>query len=143
MPCGVGAGLAAAGLVALPAARNIKVIAFNPGLMLDTNFVAGISSVAGFFARTLGPLILPLTSAGRFARNPKDSGLRLARLAHGNLVGDATAAFVSDDDVIPTSAFSLSLDGATRAQQELWAHSLRWAHVTEAELAQAGMPVRS
>ena len=121
----------------LPNAKHIKVLAFNPGLMLDTSFVKNImGTVIGTFAWLLLP-ILRLTSVEHLLRTGPLSGGRLARLATGKILSDATAAFVSDETPHPSSAFSLSVEGL-KYQQELWVHSAKWAGMTSVEMTAAG-----
>ena len=66
--------------------KHIKVLAFNPGLMLDTDFVKNImGSVIGTFAWLLLP-ILRLTSVVDLLRTGPLSGGRLARMATGKIL---------------------------------------------------------
>jgi NAD(P)-dependent dehydrogenase (short-subunit alcohol dehydrogenase family) len=125
----------------LAGAQSVEVLAFNPGLMLDTGFFTGImGGVAGTIARWLTP-IARLTSMGRFLRSGPASGEALARIAScpASELPVATAAYYDGPTTKPSSEFSRSRDGVTRFQQELWAHSLRWAKVTPEELAEAGL----
>jgi NAD(P)-dependent dehydrogenase (short-subunit alcohol dehydrogenase family) len=121
----------------LPHAKDLKVLAYNPGLMLDTQF---FEKIAGSFAGTLAWLLTPLlqyTPAGRFLRSGPLSGGRLARIATGTLLADENAAFASDEKAKPSSVFSRSKEGL-KYQEELWNHSIEWAGVTPEELRAAG-----
>jgi len=134
---------------ALPGASIIKVISFNPGLMLDGTFVsASQGSFIGGLAYLLQPL-LSLTPIGKVLRSNAISGPVLARLAlpHAPELGglpevgaaDASAAYFDGERLHATSAFSRSLDVVTKSQQDLWTHSLRWAGVTDIELKDTGL----
>ena len=114
------------------------MLAFNPGLMLDTGFVTGFAGgIVGFIARVLTPLlrILPI---GRFIRSGPSSGIALAHLTTASDLPVTSAAYYDGPALKLSSAFSRSHDGATVAQQDVWTHSLRWAAVTPEERAAAG-----
>ena len=122
----------------LPAARSLRVLAFNPGLMLDTNFVtASTGRVIGWLAAALRPLLL-LTSLSRLLRTGPQSGAVLAQIAMGEVGAGANAAYFDGPAQKPSSDFSLSAEGAA-ARRAVWEYSLRWAAVTKDELEQAGM----
>jgi len=142
------AAVAGARSCSLPAATKTKVVSFNPGLMLDGTFVsASQGAFIGGLAWLLQP-VLSLTPLGKVLRSNAISGPVLARVslpgapALGGLpeagAADATAAYFDGERLHAASAFSRSAEVATRSQQELWEHSLRWAGVTEAELKDAG-----
>jgi len=123
----------------LPQARNIKVLAYNPGLMLDTQFITGaagsaLANVAWFLGKCG---VLSLTPMGPLLRSGPLSGPRLAKLATGELLPNVTAGFVSDEEEIASSVFSRS-EAGLRHQEELWAKSVKWAQVTPEELKAAG-----
>ena len=121
-----------------PAAKRAQVLAFNPGLMLDTGFFSGIvGKFGGTVARWLTP-IARLTSMGTFMRSGPASGPELARIATANDLPVLTAAYYDGPSLKLSSEFSLSEAGRTQYQRELWTHSLRWAGVTTSELDEAG-----
>ncbi|CAE8628625.1 unnamed protein product [Polarella glacialis] len=124
----------------LPTARSLTVIAMNPGLMLDTNFVTGVvGDRLGWVAYALSPVLL-LMPIGKLMRSGSGSGEDLAVLACGG--GDAqaaTAAFYSGHEVHPSSEFSRSREVVMSKQVELWNHSLTWAQVVPRELMAAGL----
>ena len=125
--------------ITLPHAKQLKVIAYNPGLMLDTNFAANSAGkVLGFLAWAVAP-ILRLTPLGALMRSGSLSGERLARLALGEIAGEATATYVSDESILPSSVFSRSMEGTTKHAVALWTHSLEWAELTPSELTSAGL----
>ena len=130
------ATLPSAASVALPQAAQLKVVAFNPGLMLDSNFIR-IRAVA-FLTWLLEPLLSLIPMVRRLKRSAPMSGANLADLALGVIAPETTAAYLSDRGVVPSSEFSVSAEGA-RAQAGLWEHSLRWARLTPAELQAAGI----
>ena len=125
----------------LPGSRQIEVLAFNPGLMLDTGFATGVAGgVLGAVAWALSP-VLRMTPLGRLMRSGPASGADLAHVASvpSPLPPPGTAPFYDGREVKPSSEFSRSEAGA-RAAAELWRHSLRWAAVTPDELTAAGFP---
>ena len=118
-------------------AKQVKCVAFNPGLMLDTDFVKNImGGIIGAFAWFLLP-VLRMTSVEHVLRSGPLSGGRLARIATGKILSDSTAAFVSDETPHPSSEFSRSMEGL-KYQRELWEHSAKWAEMTSAEMQAAG-----
>jgi NAD(P)-dependent dehydrogenase (short-subunit alcohol dehydrogenase family) len=124
----------------LPQAKEIKVISFNPGLMLDTMFVTN-SINSTWVANTLwflSPGIKNLLPAGNLMRDSRTSGERMAKLAFGAIENQATAAFFSDEKSKPSSRFSRSIEGVQH-QVELWNNSIRWAKITDDELIEAGL----
>jgi NAD(P)-dependent dehydrogenase (short-subunit alcohol dehydrogenase family) len=125
----------------LPGAGAIEVLAFNPGLMLDTGFVAGVAgSFMAKVARTLTP-VLRRTRIGHLMRSGPMSGADLASIATSATLPAKTAAYYDGPRLHPTSEFTRSMDGVTRCAPELWEHSMRWAGVTAEERAEAGFPV--
>ena len=140
--------LAGAASCALPGAAATRVVSMNPGLMLDTNFVAGLtgSSVIGGIAWALTPL-LRWTPLGKVLCDAVSSGACLAELAVPTaasaawLRADATAAYFDKAAQKPASAFALGARGVA-AQRALWERSLEWAAVTPAEAAAAGLAPR-
>jgi len=121
-------------------AKDIKVVAFNPGLMLDTMFISK-SINSPWIANSLwflSPAIRNLLPVGNLMRDSKCSGEKMARLAIGEIEGNTTAAFFSDEKSKPSSRFSLSLEGI-KHQVELFNHSIRWSKVTNEELEAAGL----
>lgn len=126
----------------LSKAKEIKVVAFNPGLMLDTMFVTN-SINSAWLANTLwflSPGIKNLLPVGNLMRDSRTSGERMAKLAFGAIESDATAAFFSDEKSKPSSRFSRSIEGI-KHQVELWNNSIRWAKITDDELIQAGLKI--
>lgn len=133
----------------LPSARGISVIAMNPGLMLDSGFVAGVAGkFAGYLAYGLAP-ILRWTPIGNLMRSAPESGVVLAKLAvqplplaediaAATVVKPVTAAYFNGHQLQATSDFSLSKEAVLNHQVDLWLHSIRWAGVTDAELKAAG-----
>lgn len=91
----------------LPHAKEICVTAFNPGLMLDTNFVTSAAgTAAGWVAWVLTPL-LRLTVLGTIMTTAGSSGVTLARLAMGELKATAqTAVYFDKAHEKPSSEFS-------------------------------------
>ena len=83
----------------LPQAKHIKVTAYNPGLMLDTQFFAGAAGAAlaniVWFLGAMG--VLSLTPLGPLMRSGPVSGPRLAKLASGALLPTVAVGFVSDE----------------------------------------------
>jgi len=120
--------------------KEIKVIAFNPGLMLDTMFITN-SVNSPWIANTLwflSPGIRNFLPVGNLMRDSRTSGERLAKLAFGAIEGDNTAAFFSDEKSKPSSRFSRSIEGI-KHQYELWNHSITWAKITDEELIESGL----
>jgi len=116
----------------------VRVLALNPGLMLDSSFATSSLGKLGWVLYALSPL-LRLTPLGRLMRPVALSGAVLAKVATGQLSGDApSGTYVDDGAPKAASAFARSLRGATALGPELWAHSLAWAAVTPAELKGAG-----
>jgi len=130
----------------LPSASATRVLSYNPGLMLDTGFVAGItgSSVIAGIAWALTPL-LRFTPLGKVLTDSVSSGASLAELAVPTPASSAwldaavTAAYYDKAQLKDACEFALSERGAAVEQQILWAKSLEWAAVTEQELAAAGL----
>lgn len=123
--------------VALPHATDLKVLAFNPGLMLETNF----SRNAGFVSTVvhwLVPLLRLLPAIRRMTRSAAQSGANLADLALGAVEPDTSAAYICDRAATASSVFSLSPDGV-QAQLKIWQHSVRWTGLTADELRAAGL----
>ena len=86
--------------------------------MLDTHFASNaMGPVIGTIAWLVRPL-LQFTPLGHLLRTGPQSGARLAKLATGALLPDITAAFVNDEEAIPSSTFSRSMEGL-KYQQEL------------------------
>lgn len=126
----------------LPGASSVQVLAFNPGLMLDTGFAAGVAGpLLARVARTAVP-VLRFTRIGTFLRSGATSGADLARIATpaGPALEVPSAAYYDGPRLHPSSAFTRSHDALTRVQGELWDHSVRWARLTPEELAAAGFP---
>ena len=125
---------------ALSNGKDIKVVAFNPGLMLDTMFISkSINST--WIANTLwflSPALRNLSPVGNLLRDSKSSGERMATLAMGDIEGDTTSAYFSDDKSKPSSRFSRSREGI-KHQVELFNHSIRWSKITSEELEAAGL----
>ena len=122
-------------------ARRVEVLAFNPGLMLDTGLVAGAAGrAAGAVAWALSP-VLRCTPLGRLMRSAPASGADLAHVATAPLAraasSDDAATYYDGRRPHLTSSFSRSAVGA-RAAAALWRHSLRWAAVSPEELVGAG-----
>ena len=123
---------------ALPAAKSIRILALNPGLMLDSSFAVNALGVAGWVFYLLSPL-LRYSPLGRLMRPVTVSGAVLAKVATGQLSGDApSGTYIDDGAPKAASAFTRSLRGATELGPELWERSLAWAAVTPAELKDAG-----
>jgi hypothetical protein len=125
---------------ALPAARSVRVLALNPGLMLDTSFNANsFGRFMGALVYYLSPL-LRLTPLRRIMRTAAASGALVAAVAQGVRHGDAPSGtyFSSDGTPQPPSVFARSVRGVGVAAPELWTHSLAWAGVTAEELKDAG-----
>lgn len=123
----------------LPCAPTLRVLAFNPGLLLDTAFVSGVAgAVVGWVAYAASPL-LRLTPLGRFMRSAPVSGLHLAQLARGEVGCATTAAYYDGLDRKASSEFSLSEAGVVEAGEALWRHSLAWTGVSAEELRAAGL----
>lgn len=121
----------------LAGARATTVVAFNPGLMLDSNFVVGVAgSFIGAVAWALTPVIRLFSS---LARSAEVSGPHLAAIALPDSATPETAAYWDGPSLKNSSAFSRSLSAATLHQQELWRRSIVWAGVTETELRDAGL----
>jgi NAD(P)-dependent dehydrogenase (short-subunit alcohol dehydrogenase family) len=137
---------AAAALCTLPAASSTRVLAFNPGLMLDTAFVGSLtgSAAIGGLAWLLTPL-LRWTPLARFLADAPSSGAALAELAAPTpasaawLDPAATAAYYDKTRLTPASAFTRTPRCLAVEQQRLWCKSLAWACVTQEELAAAGL----
>ena len=124
---------------ALPNATSLRVLAMNPGLMLDTSFNSNsFGRVMGALLRLLAPL-LRLTPLRRIMRTAAASGALLAQVATGRRHGDAPSGtyFSSDGEPQAASAFARSARGVAVAAPDLWRHSLAWAAVTPAELRDA------
>jgi len=123
---------------ALPAAKSVRVLALDPGLMLDSGFFATSTlGKLGWVLNLLSPLLR--LALGRRMHPVAMSGAVLANVATGQLSGDApSGTYISDGAPKPASAFARSLRGATVLGPELWARSLAWAALTPAELKDAG-----
>jgi hypothetical protein len=116
------------------------VVAFNPGMMLDSNFIASsVGWAAGWLLYLLQPLVR-FTPLAHLQRSQQLSGERLARLALGALCstdGAATAAYYQDEAALPSSEYARSLSGMQSAAT-LWKHSMQWSQCTALEQADAG-----
>lgn len=118
--------------------KDIKVVAYNPGLMLDTNFATNaMGGFVGTLAYVLTP-VLRLTPIGKILRDGPTSGARLAKISLGEIEGSATATYFSDAESTPSSVFSRSYRAISKLQLELWDKSLQWAEVSTDELKEAG-----
>ena len=93
---------------------------------------------AGWLLYLLTPL-LGLTPLGPLRRSQALSGARLARLALGSMCAGATAAYVADEAVSPSSAWSRTRPALCLHGVRLWERSLAWAAVTPRELKAAGL----
>ena len=140
------AAMPRAAACALPGAPATRVLAYNPGLMLDTAFVASLTGswLVGALAWLLTPA-LRWTSLGRFLADAPSSGAALAELALPTpasapwLDAGATAAYYDKRALAPASAFARSADALAVQQQRLWCKSLAWARVSAQELEAAGL----
>ena len=140
-PEDVAAALPAGGRCSLPHAGSITAIAFNPGAMMDGNFVLSIGGpIAAAVAYGCLPLLRVLPSVARLLRSAAESGPVLARIAAPVPAPDAwTAAYYDGPTLQLTSAFSRSREAVTRHQLDLWRLSVGWAQVTDKELREAGV----
>ena len=136
----------------LPGARRLRVVAMNPGLMLDSNFTAGVvgpflgstaGAAIGAIAWGLSPLLRFVPAVGKLLRSAQQSGPILAAIALPAAPGpaDDNAAYYDGAEVKPASAFSRSAACAAGHQQELFRRTLAWAQLSDAELADAGFPL--
>lgn len=91
----------------LPHARGVSVAAFNPGLMLDTNFVtSSAGTVTGWVAWLFTPLVR-LSPFGHLLATGPASGATLARLAMSELKATApTSVYFDKANERPSSEFS-------------------------------------
>lgn len=91
----------------LPNAKQICVAAFNPGLMLDTNFVTSATgTITGWVFWAFTPIIR-LSPYGHLLTTGPGSGAVLARLAIGELRSPtSTAVYFDKAQERPSSEFS-------------------------------------
>ena len=124
----------------LPTAKSLTVVAMNPGGMLDTGFVTNLlGRVVGAIMWALIPVVR-WTPIGALLRSAPVSGAHLAEVSLGKGSGGVDSAVYYDGATVKNSSlFSRAEETVVGRQQELWAHSLRWAAVTDEELAVAGL----
>ena len=121
----------------LPGAKKIRTAGFNPGLMLDSNFIGtSMGPLTGWFAYFMIPVARYMI--GNSVKSSAGSGDRLAKLALGELGAERTEVYYNADTERPTSTFAKSLLTVTKYQGELWDYSVVWAGVTKEELRSAG-----
>jgi NAD(P)-dependent dehydrogenase (short-subunit alcohol dehydrogenase family) len=134
------------------AAHSAAVLAYNPGLMLETNFVSSLTGswLVGLLAWLLMPAIRWLTPMGRFMQDASTSGTQLGELALPTPASaawlqapgsSAAATYYDKATATAPNAFTQGQRGLMQ-QQMVWAKSLAWARVTPEELAAAGLPLQ-
>jgi hypothetical protein len=103
------------------------VAAFNPGLMLDTNFISNsVHPIIGGIAYCITPLIR-WSPFGHLLRSSDISGEHLAKLVLGELgQGTESGCYFDGLSLKPASEFARSVEGTTIHQKALWKHSLNW-----------------
>lgn len=133
------AALPGAASCTLPGARSLSVVSFNPGAMMDGNFVAGVAGpIVAAVAWALTPLLRYAPIIGPLMRSAAESGPVLAAIAVPAEARDDTGAYYNGPAVQNASAFARSAACACGHQQQLWRRTLEWAKVTEEELSEAG-----
>lgn len=123
----------------LAKAKSISVVAMDPGLILETNANTHIfGPVIALILWLLIPLLRMIPYLRRHMRTLKESAHHLTNLAIFPQVG-GTAGYFVDGIAVPSSKFSLSLEGLTKHATTLWDLSMKWSNMTDADLQSAGL----
>jgi len=123
----------------LPDAKSLSAVAIDPGLLLETNMFSKIfGPIIAFILWLLIPLLRMIPYFRRWIRTMKESSHHLTKLAMFPDLG-VTAGYFVDGKAVPSSEFSLSLDGLTKHAVMLWDLSIQWSMLTDKEIEAAGL----
>jgi len=123
----------------LPSAKSISIVAMDPGLVMDTNvFTEIFGPVAAFIIWLLMPIFRMIPYLSDHMRTLKDA---THHLTNSVILPQAkgTVAYYVDGVTVPSSKFSLSMEGLTKHAINLWNFTIGWVNLTDENLKAAGL----